>query len=89
VPHWTSLVNPFPNGSVLVGTINTLEHLHTMESRIHTNEILKKEEMLFMYAPGVEANLPKIQNFLLELDWRHRLLQATLAPQIGDTTACP
>jgi hypothetical protein len=70
-------------------TLLVLEHLHTMESRIHTNEILKKEEMLFMYAPGVEANSPKIQNFLLELNWLHRLLQATLAPKIGDTTACP
>jgi hypothetical protein len=35
-----------------------------MESRIHTYGILKKEEMLFMYVPGAEANLPKIQNFL-------------------------
>jgi hypothetical protein len=32
-----------------------------LESRIHTFEILKKEEMMFMYAPGAKANPPKIQ----------------------------
>jgi hypothetical protein len=44
-------------------TLLGLEHQHTMETRIHSNEILK-EEMLFMYALGAIANSPKTQNFL-------------------------
>jgi hypothetical protein len=62
-----------------------------MESnnRIHTYNILKKEEMPFMYTPGARANPPKIQNFLPELNYLHRLLRATLALRIGDDTTCP
>jgi hypothetical protein len=68
-----------------------LEHQLTMESnnRIHTYNILKKEEMPFMYTPGARANPPKIQNFLPELNYLHRLLRATLALRIGDDTTCP
>jgi hypothetical protein len=68
-----------------------LEHQLTIEpeARIHTYNILKKEEMLFMYAPGAKANPPKIQNFHPKLNILHRLLRATLAPRIGDATACP
>jgi hypothetical protein len=41
-----------------------------------------------MYAPGAKARPPKIQNFLPELLTLHRLLCATLIPQIGDATTC-
>jgi hypothetical protein len=68
-----------------------LEHQLTMEpeARIHTYNVLKPEEMQFMYAPGSEAYPPKMLNFLPELDTLHRLLRATLAPRIGDSFACP
>jgi hypothetical protein len=68
-----------------------LEHQLTMESeaRIHTFNVLKLEEMQFMYAPGTKARPPKIQNFLPELLTLHRLLRATLTPRIGDATTCP
>jgi hypothetical protein len=42
-----------------------------------------------MYAPGSEAHPPKVLNFLLELNTLHRFLRATLAPRIGDSSACP
>jgi hypothetical protein len=71
------------------GTLLSLEHHHTMEIQIHTDKILKKEEMLFMYAPRAKPDPPKIQNFLPKLNCLHRLLQATLAPRIGDATAYP
>jgi hypothetical protein len=45
--------------------------------------------MQFMYAPGVKAHPPKVLNFLPELNTLHRLLCATLAPRIGDSSACP
>jgi hypothetical protein len=68
-----------------------LEHQLTMppEARIHTYNVLKLDEMQFMYAPGAMATPPKIQNFILELNTLHRLLRATLTPRIGDATACP
>jgi hypothetical protein len=59
------------------------------EARIHTFELLKLDEMQFMYAPGVEAHPPKVLNFRLELNTLHRLLHATLAPRIGDSSTCP
>jgi hypothetical protein len=39
-----------------------LEHQLTMgpEARIHTYNVLKLEEMQFMYAPGAKARLSKI-----------------------------
>jgi hypothetical protein len=58
------------------------------EARIHTYNVLKPKEMLFMYAVGAKATLPKIQNFHPELNTLHRLLRATLAPRIGDATVC-
>jgi hypothetical protein len=68
-----------------------LEHQLTMplEARIHTYNVLKLDEMQFIYAPGAVAHPPKIQNFLPELNALHRLLRATLAPRIGDATAYP
>jgi hypothetical protein len=47
-----------------------LEHRLTMalKARIHSFNVPKLEEMHFMYAPGVVANPPKIQNFLPELN---------------------
>jgi hypothetical protein len=42
-----------------------------------------------MYAPGAEAHPPKVLNFLPELNTLHCLLHATLAPRIGDSSACP
>jgi hypothetical protein len=60
-----------------------LEHQLTMESdnRIHTYNVLKSEEMLFMYALGAKPTPLKIHNF--------HLFHATLAPRIGDATAYP
>jgi hypothetical protein len=68
-----------------------LEHQLTMEpeSQIHTYNVLKLDEMQFMYAPGAKARPPKIQNFLPKLFTLHHLLRATLAPRIGDATPCP
>jgi hypothetical protein len=62
----------------------------TMESdnRIHTYNVVKPDEMLFMYAPGAKATPPKIQNFHPKLNTLHHLLCDTLAPRIGDATAC-
>jgi hypothetical protein len=34
-------------------------------------------------------SVPKIQNFLPELNILHHLLRATLTPCIGDATTCP
>jgi hypothetical protein len=59
------------------------------EARIHTYGVLKLDEMQFMYTPGVEAHPPKVLNFLPELSTLHHLLHTTLAPRIGDSTACP
>jgi hypothetical protein len=42
-----------------------------------------------MYALGAEAHPPKALNFLPELNTLHRLLRATLAPKIGDSSTCP
>jgi hypothetical protein len=68
-----------------------LEHQLEMplESRIHTFGVLKLDEMQFMYAPGVEVHPPKVLNFRLELNMIHTLLHPTLAPKIGDSSACP
>jgi hypothetical protein len=59
------------------------------EARIHTYNVLKPEEMQFMYTLGSEAHPPKVLNFLPELNTLHHLLCATLAPRIGDSSACP
>jgi hypothetical protein len=59
------------------------------DNRIHTYNILKKEDMLFMYARGVRTTPLKIQNFLHELNCLRHLLNPTLAPRIGDAIACP
>jgi hypothetical protein len=59
------------------------------KARIHTFGVLKLDEMQFMYALGAEAHLPKVLNFLPELNTLHHLLCATLAPRIGDSSACP
>jgi hypothetical protein len=42
-----------------------LEHQLTMEpeAQIHTYEVLKLDEMQFMYTPGVEAHPPKVLIF--------------------------
>jgi hypothetical protein len=68
-----------------------LEHLLTilLEARIHTFDVLKLDEMQFMYTPGTMAHLLKIQNFLPELNTLHRLLCATLTSRIRDATTCP
>jgi hypothetical protein len=68
-----------------------LEHQLTMEleAQIHTYNMLKLEEMQFMYTSGAKAHPPKIQNFLLELLTLHCLLRATLTPRIGDATTYP
>jgi hypothetical protein len=58
------------------------------ESQIHTYNVLKLDEMQFMYAPGAKARSPKIQNFLPEFLTLHHLLHATLALRIGDATTC-
>jgi hypothetical protein len=71
----------------LHGLVHQLEML--LEARIHTFGVLKLDEMQFMYAPGAEAHSPKVLNFLPELNTLHRLLCATLAPRIGDSSACP
>jgi hypothetical protein len=67
-----------------------LEHQLEMppEARIHTFGVLKLDEMQFMYAPGVEVHPPKVLNFRPELNMIHRLLHATLAPKIGDSSPC-
>jgi hypothetical protein len=68
-----------------------LEHQLTieLEAQIHTFEVLKLDEMQFIYAPGVKAHPPKVQNFLPELNTLHRLLRATLTLRIRDATSCP
>jgi hypothetical protein len=68
-----------------------LEHQLTMESaaQIHSFNVLKLNEMQFMYALGAVACPPKIRNFHLELNTLHRLLCATLTLRIGDATICP
>jgi hypothetical protein len=66
-----------------------MEHQDTMETRIHTDRTLRKEEMLFMYAPRAVANPPSTQNFLPQLNCLHHLFHATMAPRIGDVTTCP
>jgi hypothetical protein len=68
-----------------------LEHLLEMppEAQIHTFGVLKLDEMQFMYALGAEAHPSKVPNFRPELNTLHRLLRATLAPRIGDSSACP
>jgi hypothetical protein len=68
-----------------------LEHQLTMEPKswIHTFEVLKLDEMQFMYALGAKARSPKIQNFLPKLNTLYRLLRATLTLRIGDATTCP
>jgi hypothetical protein len=74
-------------------TIRGFAHLLLLEmppeARIHTFGVLKLDEMQFMYAPGAEAHPPKVLNFRPELNTLHRLLRATLAPRIGDSSACP
>jgi hypothetical protein len=66
-----------------------LDHQLEMEIRIHHERILAKDDMMFMYAPGAKAQSPHTQNFLQELNTLHCLFRATLAPRIGDATACP
>jgi hypothetical protein len=68
-----------------------LEHQLTMEpaTQIHSFNVLKLDEMHFMYALGAVACLPKIQNFHLELSTLHCPLHATLTLRIGDAIACP
>jgi hypothetical protein len=59
------------------------------EAQIHTCDVLKLDQMQFMYAPGVKSHPPKVQNILLELNTLHRLLRATLTLRIGDATTRP
>jgi hypothetical protein len=59
------------------------------ESQIHTYNVLKLDDMQFMYAPGAKACPLKIQNFLPELLTLHCLLCASLASRIGGATTCP
>jgi hypothetical protein len=58
------------------------------EARIHTFNVLKLDEIQFMYAPGAVAHPPKIQNFIPELNTLHHLFRSTLTPRIGDATSC-
>jgi hypothetical protein len=51
--------------------------------------VLKLDKMQFIYAPGAEVHPPKVLNFRPELNTLYRLLRATLAPMIGDSSACP
>jgi hypothetical protein len=53
-----------------------LEHQLTMESEalIHTFDVLKLDELQFIYAPGVVAHPPKVQNFLPEMNTLHHLM---------------
>jgi hypothetical protein len=71
----------------LLGLEHQLEMLP--EVWIHTFGVLKLDEMQFMYAPDAEAHPPKVLNFLPELNTLHRLIRATLAPRIRDSSACP
>jgi hypothetical protein len=68
-----------------------LDHQLTMEpeARIHTFNILKPEEMYFMYAPGAIAYPLKTENFIPEINTLHCLLRSTLTLRIGDAIACP
>jgi hypothetical protein len=68
-----------------------LEHQLTSEptTQIHSFNVLKLDEMQFMYVAGVVAHTPKIQNFHLELNTLHRLVHTTLNPRIGDSIVCP
>jgi hypothetical protein len=66
-----------------------LEHHLEMPTKIHDERILDEDQMLFMYAVGDEAHPPKTQNFLHELNTLHHLFRVTMAPRIGDATACP
>jgi hypothetical protein len=59
-----------------------------LEARIHTFGVLKLDEMQFMYASSAEAHPPKVLNFRPEFNTLHRLLRATLAPRIGDSSTC-
>jgi hypothetical protein len=58
-------------------------------AQIHSFNVLKLDEMQFMYALGAVARLPKIRNFHPKLNTLHCLLRATLTPRIGDATTCP
>jgi hypothetical protein len=58
-------------------------------AQIRTFDVLKLDEMQFMYAPGVMSHPPNIQNILVELNTLHRLLRATLTLRIGDATTRP
>jgi hypothetical protein len=68
-----------------------LEHQLEMppEAQIHTFGVLELDEIQFMYALGAEAHPPNVLNFKLKLNTLHRLLRVTLAPKIGDSSACP
>jgi hypothetical protein len=71
----------------LVGLKHQLEM--PPEAQIQTFGVLKLDEMQFMYALGADAHPPKVLNFLPELNTLCHLLCATLAPRIGDSSACP
>jgi hypothetical protein len=68
-----------------------LEHQLTIEpgARINSFNVLKLDEMQFMYALGALAHPSKIWNLFSELNTLHRLLRATLTLCIGDATTCP
>jgi hypothetical protein len=59
------------------------------EARIHTFNVLKLEEMHFMYALGAMAHPPKTENFIPELNTLHCPFHSTLTSRIGDATTCP
>jgi hypothetical protein len=69
-------------------TLIGLDHQLEMETRIHNERILEKDQMIFMYVADAEAHPPKTQNFLLELNTLHHHFRDTLAPRIGDATTC-
>jgi hypothetical protein len=67
------------------------DHQLTLEpkARVHMFNVLKPEEMHFMYALGAVAHLLKTENIKPKLNTLHCLFCSTLTLRIGDATACP
>jgi hypothetical protein len=68
-----------------------LDHQLTMEpeARVNTFNVLKPEDMHFMYAPGAIAHPLKTKNFIPVLNTLHCLFYSTLTLRMGDATGCP
>jgi hypothetical protein len=66
--HYTITLEEFANHIVL--------RFHFRHStKIHDERGLRKSQMSFMYAPGVESNPPFITGAFLDILTLHRLLQ--------------